>query len=79
MAIEKEKKKKKMKLVKEYLCDDRTPTDAELQEALEIANQEDCLVKLRWFFPYNGWHEVYVSKDMTFKECKEALPKCYPV
>ena len=50
MVIEKEKKK--MKLVKEYLCDDRTPTDEELQEALQIANNEDCLVKLRWFFPY---------------------------
>lgn len=43
-----------MKLVKEYLCDGRTPTDDEIWESLQIANKEDCLVKLRWFFPYNG-------------------------
>ena len=77
MVIKKEIKK--IKLVKEYLCDGSTPTDDEIWEVLQIANKEDCLVKLRWFFPYNGWHKLYISKDMTFEECKDALPKCYPV
>ena len=57
-----------MKLVKEYLCDKRTPSDEEIKEAIEVANNDNCIVKLRWFFPYNGWHELYVEKDMGYKE-----------
>ena len=68
-----------MKLIKEYLCDDRMPTDDEIWEALQIANKEDCLVKLRWFFPYSGRYELHITKDMSFEECKDTLPKCYPV
>ena len=47
-----------MKLVKEYLCDDRTPSDEEIKECLEIVEREGCTVKLKWFFPYNGWHRM---------------------
>ena len=68
-----------MKLVKEYLCDKRTPSDEEIREAIEVANNDNCIVKLRWFFPYNGWHELYVEKNMTFEQCKEKLPKRYGV
>ena len=68
-----------MKLVKEYLCDDSIPNDEEIKECIEIANAEDCIVKLKWFFPYSGWYELKVSKGMTFEECKSKLPKCYPV
>ena len=35
-----------MKLVKEYLCDDRTPSDEEIKECLEIVEREGCTVKL---------------------------------
>ena len=68
-----------MKLVKEYLCDDRTPTDNEIMESLKIANEEECVVKLKWFYPYNGWHRLFIKKDMTFEECKSKLPKVYGV
>lgn len=68
-----------MKLVKEYLCDDRTPTDNEIMESIKIANEEECIVKLKWFYPYNGWHRLYIKKDMTFEECKAKLPKVYGV
>jgi hypothetical protein len=68
-----------MTRIKEYLCDGRTPTDDELRECLWIAAESDCIVKLRWFFPYNGWHEMYIDKTMTFAECKEKLPKRYGV
>lgn len=68
-----------MKLIKEYLCDNRTPSDEEIMECLEIVNNEDCIVKLTWFFPYNGWHKLFVKNGMTFEECKDKLPKCYAI
>lgn len=68
-----------MKLVKEYLCDNRTPSDEEIRECLEIANKEDCIVKLTWLFPHNGWHKRYIKKNVTFEEVKDSLPKSYGV
>lgn len=68
-----------MKLIKEYLCDNRTPSDIEIMECLEIVKNDDCIVKLTWFFPYNGWHKLFVKNGMTFEECKDKLPKVYGV
>ena len=70
-----------MKLVKEYLHDGSwiTPNDEEIKECMEIANNEDCIVRLRWFVNYSGWYTLEVSKGMTFEECKSQLPTCYPV
>ena len=68
-----------MKLIKEYLCDHSTPSDEEIMECLKIVNNEDCIVKLTWFFPYNGWHKLFVERGMTFEECKDKLPKCYGI
>lgn len=68
-----------MKLIKEYLCDSSTPNDEEIKECIDIANTEDCIAILKWFFPYSGWYKLNVSKGMTFEECKGKLPKCYPV
>ena len=67
-----------MRLVKEYRCDDRTPSDDEIRECLEIV-KEDCIVKLRWYFPYSGWYELFIDSSMTFEECKNKLPKRYGV
>lgn len=39
-----------MKIVKEYLCNDRTPTIDELKKSINIANADDCVVKLNWVF-----------------------------
>lgn len=68
-----------MKLIKEYLCDSSVPKDTEIKECIEIANREDCIVKLRWFFEYSGWYELNITKGMTFEECEDKLPKYYPV
>lgn len=68
-----------MKLVKEYLCDNRTPSDEEIKECLEIVNKENCVVKLKWYFPFNGWHERIIQSDMSFAEIKDSLPKRYGV
>lgn len=68
-----------MKYVKEYICDNKTPEDKEIIECINIANKEKCIVKLKWFFPYNGWHEMYINQDMSFNDCKSKLPKAYGV
>ena len=66
-----------MKYIKEYLCDKRTPTDEEIRECLEIVSKEDCVIKLTWFYTYNGWHNLLIKNGMTFEECKDKLPKVY--
>ena len=66
-----------MKLVKEYLCDDRTPSDEEIKECLEIVEKENCTIKLKWFFPNNGWHRMYIKNGMTFEDCQGKLPRAY--
>jgi hypothetical protein len=68
-----------MKLVMEYKCDNRVPTDDEIREGIEIANTNDCIVRLTWFFPYSGWYKLLITKGMTFEECQEKLPKVYGV
>lgn len=68
-----------MKLIKNYKCDNTTPTNEEIQEGMRIAQSEDCIVRLNWFFPYSGHYKLDISTDMTFEDCKSKLPKCYPV
>ena len=68
-----------MKLIKEYLCDNTAPSDEEIIECLEIVNNENCIVRLTWFFPYNGWHKLHIKTGMTFEECKNKLPKVYGI
>ena len=68
-----------MKLIKEYLCDGSTPCDEELLEGLDIVSKEDCIVRLKWFFPYSGWYDLTLKRGMTFEECKSKLPNFYGV
>lgn len=68
-----------MKLIKEYICDGITPSDDEIKEGIKIANTEDCIVKLAWFYTYSGWYKLFIRKGMTFEECKDKLPKVYAV
>jgi hypothetical protein len=68
-----------MKLVKEYECDKRTPSDEEILQGIEIANSEDCIVNLKWFFPCSGWYTLRITKGMTLESCIAKLPKRYPV
>lgn len=67
-----------MKLIKNYECD-REPTDEEITIGMSVANEEDCIVNLKWFFPYSGWYTIRIGKDTTFEECKKQIPNCYPI
>lgn len=68
-----------MKLIKNYLCEGRVPSDEEIIQGIEIVNSEDCVVHLIWVYPYSGKYELYISKGMTLEDCKDKLPKRYPV
>ena len=68
-----------MKLVQNYRADGRTPTDDEINQCIEIANRDDCIVCLEWYFPYSGRYSVNIVKGTTYEEVKNKLPKCYPV
>lgn len=68
-----------MKLIKEYMCDNETPSNKEIEEAVNIATAENCIVKLYWYYPYSGDYVVCIKPNATVKEVKEQLPRCYPI
>ena len=65
--------------VKEFFAENRIPTNYEIQEAIDIAKEENCVVKLTWFINYNGYHHIYIKKDMTLEECVAKIPRRYGV
>ena len=67
-----------MKFIKNYECD-KEPTNEEIRTGMNIANEEDCIVNLNWFFEYSGWYKIRIEKDTTFEECKKQIPDYYPV
>ena len=70
-----------MKEIKYYIADKRTPSNEELEECLKLKKQNpNCLICLKWFFPYNGWHQLYFDEDInTIEDCKNNMPKRYGV
>lgn len=68
-----------MKLIKNYKCDNTTPTNEEIREGMCIAQSEDCIVRLNWFFPYSGHYKLDITSGMTFEDCCDKLPKIYPI
>lgn len=69
-----------MTLVKEYISDNLTgfgPSDEEIRECLDIVQKENCIIKLNWYVNY--WYTLIVKNGMTFDDCKNALPKVYPM
>ncbi len=58
--------------IKYFYCDG-TPTEEELKEAFKLANDENCVVCLKWFVQYNGWFERYVHKDTNIEEMNNRL------
>lgn len=68
-----------MKLVQNYRADERIPADYEINQCIEIANREDCIVHLEWVFPYSGRYSVDIIKGITYEVVKNKLPKCYQI
>lgn len=67
-----------MTLIKEYWCDTQ-PKDEDIQEGMNIASSEHCIVVLKWFFPYSGYYKVTIKEGMSFEECFSQIPQSYPI
>ena len=65
-----------MKPIKNFWCD-CTPKDAEIYEAMHVAQTEHCVVMLHWFVSYNGWFKRVIKEDSSFEDIKKSLPRIY--
>lgn len=53
-----------------------SPTDEEIYEAMNIVENENCVVIIKWtMFGYQ--YEITVCKFMTFEQCKNQIPTVY--
>lgn len=70
-----------MKLITSYLCDKNTPTRAEIEECIAIAqkNNNNVIIELRWFFPNNGWHNRLIYGTETVEEVWNSIPHHYGI
>ena len=59
-----------------YFWTDNGPTDEEIHEAMSIAENENCVVVIRWnVFGY--MYSMTARKGMTYEECKRQIPTIY--
>ena len=64
--------------IKPYFCD-RTPKDADILDAIEIATKNNCIVELNWAVAYSGRYKVSVSQSDTVESVKKFIPKYYGI
>ena len=68
-----------MKQIKEFLCDEKSPTNDEVERCLKIAKNENCVINLYWDGPNKYTYNIFIRDNMTFEECVEQIPKFYPM
>lgn len=68
-----------MKQIKTFMCDDKVPSTVEINTAIILANMHSCIIELKWFYPCNGWHNVFIHPGMVYKDVEAKLPKRYAV
>lgn len=68
-----------MKQIKKYQCDSTAPTDTELRDCISLAKSDHCIIRLIWYFPLIGGYSIDITEDTTFEDCKDMIPKYYPV
>lgn len=50
-----------------------------VSKALVLAKKEKAIIKLLWYVPYNGWHNVLISKDDDIEDILNKIPRIYGV
>lgn len=69
-----------MKRVYEFYCDNGKPTEEELVEAIKLANDDDCYVRLNYLpNKYTGWRTIVINSDVSLEFCKSCIPSVFPV
>lgn len=65
-----------MRPIKEYECDSpMNPSHEEIKKCVQIANIEDCIIKLDYFVKGIGWKTLVVRQGMTIENCKNQLQR----
>lgn len=67
-----------MREVRTFKCE-TTPTRDEILCGMSIATENDCIVKLYWYYPYSGSYTVDIEPNDTYEEVVLKLPAFYPV
>ena len=66
-----------MKQIKEFLCDENSPTVDEIEHCLKAAKNENCVIFLRWIAVNSQMYSILIREETTFEECIEQIPKFY--
>lgn len=69
-----------------FTVDNRVPSDGDILECIELQKKNpDKIIIIKWYFPHNGWHELWFSNDRfyeditTIEQARERMPRVYPV
>ena len=68
-----------MKQIKEFLCDENSPTADEIERCLKAVKNENCVINLYWIAPNKYMYNIFIRDNTTFEECVEQIPKFYPM
>ena len=63
--------------VKVYWCDH--PKDEDITEAMQIAKDNNCIVRLEWFVKYSGHYAARITPESTMEDVKKQIPKVYGI
>ena len=63
-----------MKPLTTFVAAKHTPSDEEIQEAINYANTKDCVVLLYWVNIGNYLDHITIHPGNTFEEAKNAIP-----
>ena len=58
-----------MRLIKEFRAAFVMPSDDEIREAIELAKNDNCIVRIGFFTPYFGYRYIDIEPESTFQEC----------
>lgn len=63
--------------LKTYLCGEGTPTDADIQEAIDIVKRDGTVIKLMWNIRHSGTYSAFVAGNSTIESVRAQMPRVY--
>lgn len=58
-----------MKQIKEFLCDEKNPTNDEIERCLKAVKNENCVINLYWMISPSGMCCILIKDGMSFEDC----------
>ena len=56
-----------------------TPSLDDCYDAVDIATENSCCVRMEWYVRYSGWYHKIIDTSSNPKDVYESLPKIYGV